>query len=208
VQLLLATREKLRDEAAAFVLHALPAALCAEEPGLSDEVVRRLLADLSAACQQIRGLNDALLQRLLRAIAPIFGVEAHSEGAGELLSKLRVWRQSYVLLGDADISDDASIVSELLAAPNDDPLKLLLTTLPSKLREVRAPYGSWRSWGQHTTYVQSLKDAADEIAKVGEVKDATPEARQMWDELKYKIAGLSRDEQRWVIKAFSEEFRV
>ncbi len=67
-----------------------------------------------------------------------------------------------------------------------------------------------RTWRQ--SYVlfafQSLTAAAIEIAQRGCVSDATPHVQALWESLKSQIAGLSRDEQRWLIKAFSEEFRA
>lgn len=176
---------------------------CWEAPSADD-----LLVQLRDVCKQISKLTDATTQRLLSAIGSIFGVETNGSSPGTLVEKLRAWRQSHVLFVDeAPLSSDATLVSDLLASSVDDPISLLLITLPSKLREVRAPYGNWPSWGQREIYLQSLNAAATEITQRGHVSDATPHVEQLWEHFKSEIANLSVDEKRWLIKAFNEDFR-
>ncbi|MEI7768852.1 MAG: hypothetical protein WCI67_02630 [Chloroflexales bacterium] len=206
---LLRASDQLRMAPAQVLLIDLPSTLGGGEggEGLSDLTAEVLLRELGEVCRYVRNLSETITRRLFAEIGSIFGVEASGNGAGTLVSKLRVWRQSYVLFANEALSSDAALVSEALAAPTDDPAKLLLTTLPGRLREVRTPYGSWRSWGQRATYLQSLSAAVTEIAQRGHVSDATPHVQTLWENLKSQIAGLSLDEQRWLIKAFGEEFR-
>ncbi len=209
VQLLKAS-EQLRVDPAKLLLTDLPTILGngEENDNLSELVVETLLPALGMVCTHLQELNDTITRHLFDEIGTTFGIKAPGDGAGMLVRKLRTWRQSYVLFACETLSPDAALVSEALSAPTDDPLKLLLTTLPGKLREVRAPYGSWHSWEERAKYLQSLTAAAIEIAQRGCVSDATPHVQALWESLKSQIAGLSRDEQRWLIKAFSEEFRA
>ena len=207
---LLKASDPLRVDLAKLLLTDLPTILGNGEEGdsLSEPAVETLLPALNMVCTRIHELNDAITRRLLSEIGTTFGIEAPGDGAGMLVGKLRTWRQSYVLFASETLSPDAVLISEALSAPIDDPLKLLLTTLPTRLREVRAPYGSWHSWEERTKYLQSLTTAALEIAQRGHVSDATPQVQTLWEGLKSQIAELSRDEQRWLIKAFSEEFQA
>lgn len=132
---------------------------------------------------------------------------------GELPQMLGVTQSSATW--DAEVVDglladspDATLIAELLAAPTDDPLTLLLTTLPSKLSAPKASYGCWLTWGQRFAYLQALELAAAEIAQRGQVSEATPEVHTLWESFKAQVATLSLDEQRWLIKVFREEFRV
>lgn len=207
---LLKVDSRLSDDPTGFWLDDLPRALgiSAASSSWDETIVDALMADLGTVCRWISKLRDVTAQRLMSDIGPIFGVEANGGGAGTLMAKLRTWRQSYVLFANETLSSDAALLSETLVAPTDDPLNLLLNTLPTKLRDVRAPYGSWPSWDQRTTYLQALTAAATEIAQRGQVSDATPHAQALWEQLKSQIAELSQDEQRWLIKAFNEEFRT
>jgi hypothetical protein len=200
--------EKLRTDPGELLLVDLPVMLGASlsEEVLSEEVVESLLPALAEICWQISELKGKTTQRLLAEIGPIFGVGATEDGPNTLLSRLRAWRQSYVLFANEPLSPDAALISDALSASTDDPLKLLLDTLPGKLCEVRVPYGSWRSWDQRRTYLNSLSTAAKEISQRGQVSEATPHVRNLWERLKEEISNLSRDEQRWLIKAFDEEF--
>jgi hypothetical protein len=202
--------EQLRVDPTRLLLTNLPAILGngEESDSLSESAVETLLLALDVVCTRIHELNDAITRRLFDEIGTTFGIEAPGDGAGVLVGKLRTWRQSYVLFASETLSPDAALISAALSAPIDDPLKLLLTTLPGKLREVRVPYGSWHSWEERTKYLQSLTTAALEIAQRGHVSDATPQVQTLWEGLKSQIAELSRDEQRWLIKAFSEEFQA
>jgi hypothetical protein len=207
---LLKASEQLRGNPADLLLTDLPTILGngEAEESLSEPAVEMLLPALGIVCTYMQELNDAITRRLFDEIGTSFGIEAPSDGAGMLVGKLRTWRQSYVLFASETLSPNAALVSEVLTAPTDDPLKLLLTTLPGRLREVRTPYGSWHSWDERTKYLQSLTAAATEIAQRGHVSDATPHVQALWESLKSQIAELSCDEQRWLIKAFSEEFRA
>lgn len=174
----------------------------------NESTIAKLLSTLNSVCDRISNLNNATAHQLLADIGPIFGIEPNGGSVGTLVAKLRAWRQSYVLFPNETLSPDAAMVSEILSAPADDPLNLLLTTLPSKLCEIRTPYGDWHTWDQRTTYVRSLTVAAAEIAQRGHISDATPRVQTLWETFKAQIADLSRDEQRWLIKAFNEEFRT
>jgi hypothetical protein len=205
---ILTANDRLRVEPTQFLLIDLPTILT-ESAGvdhMNEATVEVLLPAIRAIFGWIDRLDEILTQQLLQEIAPIFAAESHGDSASALMGKLRAWRQSFVLLANETLSPDAALVSEALLSPNDDPLNLLLTTLPSKLCEVRVAYGSWNSWQQHSTYVHALDSAAKEIAQRGHVQDATPHVQSLWEGLKSQMTGLSADEQRWLIKAFSEEF--
>lgn len=171
------------------------------------DVVDRLLIDFGASCQIVGKLHEVTKRRIVQEIAPIFGAEIN-DGAGTLLTKLRTWRQSYVLFPNEVLSPDAALVSEVLANHADDPANILFTILPGKLREVRAPYNVWRSWEQRVAYLQSLKAAATEIEQRGRVSDGTPRVQELWESFRAQVAELTADEQRWLLKSFSEEFKV
>lgn len=206
---LISSSDRIHNDPSQLLLFDLPTMLADVEQGgaLGDENVDTLLAALIQACERIRGLNEVLTRRLFDEIGSVFQVELQGDGAGALVSKLRVWHQSYVLLANEKLSSDAALVSDSLLASTDDPLRLLLTTLPSKLREVKEPYGNWHTWEGRADYIRSLKAAAEEIIERGHSTD-TRRVRQLWEELKPKIQELSPDEQRWLIKAFGEEFRA
>ncbi|NTU79112.1 MAG: hypothetical protein HGA45_06880 [Chloroflexales bacterium] len=207
---LLRANGRMSAEPAGFFLADLPCTLGVDDPSASwgEAVADGLIADLGTVCGWIHRLQDVMTRRLLNEIGPVFGVEATDSSASILVAKLRAWRQSYVLFANETLSPDAALVSETLSAPADDPLTLLFTTLPGKLREVRAPYGSWCSWDLRVTYLRALEAAAAEIAQRGRVSDATPQVQALWESFKSHIVGLSQDEQRWLIKAFNEEFRA
>jgi hypothetical protein len=202
--------EQLRVDPAKILLVTLPSILGTSEAAdnLNEQDIEVLLSAFGMVCTYIHELNKAIMRRLFDEISTTFGIEAPGDGPAMLVSKLRTWRQSYVLFASETLSPDAALVSQALIAPTDDPLKLLLTTLPGRLREVRAPYGNWHSWEERTKYLQSLTAAATEIAQRGRVSDATPHVQALWEGLKTQIAELSSDEQRWLIKAFSEEFQA
>ncbi len=201
---------QLRVDPAMLLLTDLPAMLGNGEQSdsLSEADAETLLPAFDAVCTRIHELNDAITRRLFDEIGDTFGIDASGDSAGILVGKLRTWRQSYVLFASETLSADAAFISEALSAPTDDPFKLLLTTLPSRLREVKAAYGSWHSWDERTKYLHSLTAAAREIEQRGHVSDATPQVQALWESLKSQIAELSCDEQRWLIKAFSEEFQA
>jgi len=207
---LLGAQAQLDADPASFFLSVLPRALAVDAASTAwgEATVEALVAELHTVCSNITNLNNVAARHIFAKIGPVFGVTAHEGGATALVAKLRAWRQAYVLFANEQLSSDATLLAELLAAPSDDPSNLLLATLPGRLRELRAPYGSWPSWEHSGKYVQALDAAAQEIAQRGEVSAATPRVQAHWAALKAQFAELSRDEQRWLIKAFSEEFRA
>jgi hypothetical protein len=209
IGVLLQSADPLRTDPATWLLITLPSVFTrgSNEANFDEAHVDGMLTELSIVCSQLGRLNEASMRHLLDEVGIAFGVNGSHDGAGSLIYKLRAWRQSYVLFAHETLSPDAALVSETLVATTDDPLKLLLTTLPDRLREVRVPYGRWSTWEQRKVYLQSLAAAASEIEQRGRVNEATPEVQQLWENLKAQISNLSHDEQRWLIKTFSEEFQ-
>ena len=207
---LLQAHAQLDNNPASFFLTALPHALGTDAPSTawSEVTADTLVAECSTVCRQISTLREVTVRRTLAEIGPLFGVATPEGGAPALVATMRAWRQAHVLFAHESLSPDATLLAEALAAPADDPLNLLLTTLPTRLREVRASYGNWQSWEQRSKYAQALEAAATEIAQRGQVSAATPRVQAHWEALKTQIAALSPNEQRWLIKAFNEEFRA
>ncbi|MEI6179110.1 MAG: hypothetical protein WCP31_00030 [Chloroflexales bacterium] len=207
---LLTSADQMKADPTSFWLNELPQALGLPTPSATWTTadVEALLSDVGIVCGWLSKLPTLMTQHLFSAIGPIFGVEGNGSGASTLVAKLRTWRQSYVLLANEHLSPDATLLAELLIAPTDDPFNLLLTTLPSKLREVRAPYGTWQAWAQRNAYLHALTVAATELAERGQMSEATPRVVAFWTSVKTGLAKLSPDERRWLIKAFNEELQA
>ncbi len=207
---LLQAAAPLHADPASFFLATLPRALGIDAASVTwnDATVNQLMAELMAVCGRISKLHTVMICQMLADIGPIFGVANVEGDAALLVAKLRAWRRAFILFANEKLSPNATLVAEVLAGPADDPLNLLLTTLPARLQDVRAPYSSWESWDQRCKYLQALDAAAKEIALRGRVSDVTPRVQAHWETMKGQIAELSRDEQRWLIKAFNEEFRA
>ncbi|NJO81811.1 MAG: hypothetical protein HC828_02890 [Blastochloris sp.] len=206
---ILSANTRLTNEPAQLLLIDIPNLLgYPASEGLGDESVEGMLIEFTEIFRLISSLPFALSRHLFAEIGSVFGIDTTDDGPNTLVAKLRTWRQSFVLFANESLSPDATLLSDALSAPADDPLYLLQYTLPSKLKEVREPYGNWNTWEQRAVYRQSLAKAAEEIKQIGRVSDATPEVQKIWEEMRTKITNLSRDEQRWLIKAFSEEFRA
>jgi len=197
-------------DSADFLLRDLPATLGIGTDSATwiDADVEELITRFGEICRRLSALNDALTQLLYKAIGMAFGVDANGGGAPSLLARLHVWREEHVLFPGETLSPDAATVFSSLQSVADDPRAVLLTTLPDRLKEVRAPYDCWTTWSDRERYIQSLEVAAAEIKKLGQVGEATPRVRALWEGFKQQIDDLSVDERRWLIKIFDEEFHV
>ncbi|PDW03277.1 hypothetical protein [Candidatus Viridilinea mediisalina] len=210
MQALLTPDQWLTPDPAAGLLNRLPTLLTVATPSTDWDatVVDHLLAEAGSACTCLAKLHDVASAWLFTQIAPLFGADGHNGSASSLVTKLRAWRQEHVLLANEHLSPNAKFLAQQLVHTADDPANLLLTTLPSRLQPVKTPYSSWPTWQQRHTYIEALATAAKEIAQHGQVQEATTEVQALWDELQHRMAALSRAEQRWLIKAFNEEFRM
>lgn len=191
-----------------LVSEALPGALGlpAEHEQWDAPSVTAAVTQLRAVCCHVGTLPAALRRELYRAIGQIFGAATAISSPAELLELMRTWRSSYVILPKDSVSANARLVYEALAGRENDPDALLLQRLPSRMAEVREAYGRWSNWSIRDHFLAALKQSAEEIAQYA-VNVTNDQAETLWQDFRRRIATLSVDEQRWVVKAFREEFQ-
>ncbi|WP_129675138.1 hypothetical protein [Candidatus Chloroploca sp. Khr17] len=191
-----------------LVSQALPVALGLpleqtqwDEPGVKLAVERFV-----GVCHRVGTLPDTLRRGLYIEISQIFHAITPVTSSAELLAQMRAWRSSYVILPKDAVSDNARLVYESLAGREDDPDTLLLERLPAKMGEVREMYGRWRSWSLRDRYLHALKLSAEEIEQYA-VHRTNDQGEALWHDFRRRLAELGADEQRWVVKAFRDEFQ-
>ncbi|NCC32608.1 MAG: hypothetical protein EOM24_11400 [Chloroflexia bacterium] len=172
-----------------------------DEPG-----VKRAIKRFVGVCHRVGTLPDTLRRGLYGEISQIFHAITPVTSSAELLAQMRTWRSSYVILPKDAVSDNARLVYESLAGREDDPDTLLLERLPAKMGEVREMYGRWRSWSLRDRYLHALKLSAEEIEQYA-VHRTNDQGEALWHDFRRRLAELGADEQRWVVKAFRDEFQ-
>jgi hypothetical protein len=155
----------------------------------------------------VERLPNRLREQVLVEIGQIFAPNGTLTSSNDVLSQMREWRAAYVILPDTTLSPDARLLYEALGSVEDDADGLLLRRLPSRISEVRTPYGNWLGWSTRECYLHALRAAASEIVKHGVVGPDTENARKVWSEFRRQLDTLNDDEKRWVLKAFRDEFQ-
>ncbi|NJL05929.1 MAG: hypothetical protein HC911_13690 [Chloroflexaceae bacterium] len=191
-----------------FFLQHLPAALGNTTPPAmwDDPHVERLLDQFAEICTSLARIPYQLKQQLCSELGTVLD-QSDVRALEQLLATLQTWRKQHVILNEQELSANAKAVLTVLQPTGNEPSTLLLEQLPKQLREVRAPYGQWASWQTRTSYRSALQDAVREIETKGRVTVASERVQQLWERLRHDLHQLSQDEQRWLIKQFSEEFR-
>mgnify|MGYP005841249493 CR=1 FL=1 len=167
-----------------------------------------LIVKFVSVCDTLRALHTRLVQHVYAAIGTVVGAADPDLPPNDLLSYLYAWRNAHVLLPDESLSPNARALFQALHRNSVNPNTLLLDRLPQHLREIQTPYGQWPSWQTRNVYVEALRTAVQEIEDKGRVRDATPRAQELWETFQGKMGELTPDEQRWLIKMFSEAFHV
>jgi hypothetical protein len=177
--------------------------LGADTDGWNGNDVDQAVAYFTAACRLVEALPQKLRYQLLGAIGQMF---APGAAPGDLANTIRAWRANYVILPKDPLSANARVIYDSLGSLDDDIEGLLLYRLPTRITEVRAAYGNWSRWNTRDQYLDALGVAAKEITNLGKVDRTNGSADTLWSEFRERLARLSTDEQRWVVKAFRDEF--
>lgn len=203
-------RHAITGDAATLLLTTLPISLGLSRPcpqwDMND--AEHLIARFVSVCDTLKILHTRLVQHMYAAIGTVVGATNPDLSPNDLLSYLYIWRNTHVLLPDESLSPNAQALFQALQLNSVNPNTLLLEHLPRHLREIQTPYGQWKTWQTRNDYVEALRAAVQEIEAKGRVRDATPRAQELWETFKSKMVELTPDEQRWLIKMFSETFHV
>jgi len=173
----------------------------------TEQAVEGALERIAVVRGLVERLPNSLRERVLVEIGQIFASNGMPASSADVLLQMRRWRAAYVILPDTSLSPDARLLYESLGSAEDDADGLLLQRLPSRISEVRAPYGSWPGWSTRECYLDALRTAASEIVKHGVVGPDSENAREVWNEFRRQLETLNDDEKRWILKAFRDEFQ-
>jgi len=102
---------------------------------------------------------------------------------------------------------DARTLADALQSP-EGPDELLLARLPGKLSTVGAIFTRWASWEQRCAYGTTLAEAAAEIARKGQIGEASADVRALWSDVHSRLAHFSADDRRWLIKMLNDELNI
>jgi hypothetical protein len=207
--LMLMLRRDADRVAEVLISQELPAALGLDSRSelWMEQEVGAAVERFATVCRLVEMLPGELREELLRDIGRIFVTDAVPVAAKDVLASMREWRAAYVVLPNDPLSPDARLLYESLGSVDDDAESLLLRRLPSRIADVRTPYGNWPRWSMRARYLDSLRSAADEIAECGLVGAGSESAGRLWHEFRIRLGALGDDELRWVVKTFRDEFQ-
>ncbi len=193
----------------ALLLETLPTALDVTTPHMqwSEQDSELLLMRFIRVREFLGELSHILVDQLCSQLAPIFGGNGNTGTPTKLLRTMREWRREYVLTPSTQLSPDARTLADVLQSP-EGPDELLLARLPGKLSSVGAIFTRWVSWEHRRTYSTALTEAAAEIARKGQIGDASADAHALWSDVHSRLAHLSADDRRWLIKMLNDELNV
>jgi hypothetical protein len=193
----------------ALLLETLPTALDVTTSHMqwSEQDSELLLMRFIRVREFLGELPHILVDQLCSQLAPIFGGNGNTGTPANLLRTMREWRRDYVLTPSTQLSPDARTLADALQSP-EGPDELLLARLPGKLSSVGAIFTRWASWEQRCTYSTALTEAAAEIARKGQIGEASADARALWSDVQSRLAHFSADDRRWLIKMLNDELNV
>ncbi|GAB4190517.1 MAG: hypothetical protein OHK0022_03390 [Roseiflexaceae bacterium] len=197
------------QEASTLLLETLPAALGVLTPSAewTADDAATLLERFAAVREIISDLTIALVNHLCSELAPIFGGNGYAVNPSAVARKMREWRSEFVLTPSTQLSPDARVLAEAIQTP-DSPDELLLTRLPRRLGGVGTPFTGWSTWDLRSKYQKALASAADEIARKGQVGEASATARALWNDVRSRLAPLDADDRRWLLKMLQDELNA
>ncbi|HEU4326454.1 MAG TPA: hypothetical protein VFS21_25155 [Roseiflexaceae bacterium] len=197
------------QEADTLLLETLPAALGVLTPSAewTADDAATLLERFAAVREMISDLTIALVNHLCSELAPIFGGNGYAVNPSAVARKMREWRSEFVLTPSTQLSPDARVLADAIQTP-DSPDELLLARLPRRLGGVGAPFTGWSTWDLRSKYQKALASAADEIARKGQIGEASATARALWNDVRSRLAPLDADDRRWLLKMLQDELNA
>lgn len=204
-QLLLSHLDTVAADAT-FVLTALPNALGVQTTyqEWTEATIELLDATLAAAITLVQSLRATFEASLVQDAGSIAGDQT-GLSVEAVAHSLRTWRRSFILSDTQKLSEHARALAEL-SQSIDDPYELITRRLPQRLSEQRVPYEAWRRWDERQGYQRNLHAAAAEIARAGQIHEASQKTRALWHDLRTDLDALSDDDRRWFLKQFYDAF--